>query len=202
MDIEFYITFILGCIVAYLFGALPFAHRISKIKGIDIFQTGTKLAGASNVLKNVGTKSAGFVLLFDVSKGILAVAVANIMGLEGFYLITTCLMALLGHWNSIFTNFKGGDGLAIGAGLALGLFGGYAVIAGIVAGLISLSAQKLPFSSLFSILGAYLVIVISIYPSEGLTDRLIGFGLVCLLILVHALRGHKNRRNEFSKSNI
>ncbi|MFL2755858.1 MAG: glycerol-3-phosphate acyltransferase [Dehalococcoidia bacterium] len=198
MDLEFYITLILALLVSYLFGALPFADRISKRKGINIFQIGTKLAGASNVLRNVGVKSAGFVLLFDISKGVLAVAVAKIMGLEGFYLITACLFALLGHWNSIFTNFKGGDGLAIGAGLALGLFGVYALIAGMVAGLISLSAQKLPFSSLFSILGAYLVIVIAIYPKEGLTDLLIGFGLVCFLILVHALRGHKNRKNRIT----
>ncbi len=202
MNFEFYITFILGCIVAYLFGALPFAHRISKIKGIDIFQTGTKLAGASNVFKNVGTKSAGFVLLFDVSKGILSVVVVETMGIEGFYLIIACFFALFGHWNSIFTNFKGGDGMAIGGGIALGLFGVYAVIAGIMAGVTALVAQKLPFSSLFCILSGYLVLISVIYLTKGLTDSIIGFGIISLLILLHALKGHKNRKNEFSKTNI
>ncbi|MBA13020.1 MAG: hypothetical protein FI688_05535 [SAR202 cluster bacterium] len=195
MDLEFYITIALSFLVSYLFGALPFADRISKRKGVNIFQIGTKLAGASNVLRNVGVKSAGFVLLFDISKGILAVAVAKIMGLDGFYLIISCTLALLGHWNSIFTNFRGGDGLAIGAGLALGLFGIYAVIAGLIAGLVSLLAQKLPFSSLFSIFAAYFVLLFFIYPREGFTEILLGFGVVCLLILIHALIGHKNRKN-------
>jgi len=202
LDIEFYITLILACLVSYLFGALPFAYRISRRKGIDIFQTGTKLAGASNVLRNVGTKSAGFVLLFDVSKGILSVLVAETMGLEGFYLVLACCFALLGHWNSVFTSFKGGDGLAIGAGIAIGLFGLYGIISGIAACSTSLVAQKLPFSSLFSILISYLVLILILYGTNGLSDLVIGFGIVSLMILLHALKGHKNRNSTTPETNI
>ena len=85
--------------------------------------------------------------------------------------------------------------MAIGAGLALGLFGIYAVIAGLIAGLVSLLAQKLPFSSLFIIFAAYFVLLFFIYPREGFTEILLGFGVVCFLILIHALIGHKNRKN-------
>ena len=61
---EEYLTLILACLVSYIFGALPFAHRISIRKGIDIFSIGTGLAGASNVMKNVGRWSALMVLVF------------------------------------------------------------------------------------------------------------------------------------------
>ena len=40
MDLEFYITIALSFLVSYLFGALPFADRISKRKGVNIFQIG------------------------------------------------------------------------------------------------------------------------------------------------------------------
>ena len=64
---EEYLTLILACLVSYIFGALPFAHRISRRKGIDIFSIGTGLAGASNVMKNVGRGSALIVLVFDIT---------------------------------------------------------------------------------------------------------------------------------------
>ena len=51
----------LSAIAGYLFGSNPLAYQISKRKGINIFKTGTGLAGASNVLHSVGKKPAAIV---------------------------------------------------------------------------------------------------------------------------------------------
>ena len=68
-------------VIGYLLGALPFAQLVSRyIKGVDIFSTGTTLAGTANVFWNVGRRSALLVFIGDVGKGSAAVAVAWALG--------------------------------------------------------------------------------------------------------------------------
>ena len=191
---EEYLTLILACLVSYIFGALPFAHRICRRKGIDIFSIGTGLAGASNVLKNVGRWSALIVLVFDITKGSLAVIVSSMMGVEGPLILLPASAAIFGHWNSIFTRFRGGDGMAIAGGIAIGLFGGIGFFALFVAGIASLLAQKLWVTSLTSIIFGYLAILFLTHLLDKDKDIAVGFTAVVLLILAHAMRGHARRR--------
>ena len=183
---EEYLTLILACLVSYIFGALPFAHRISRRKGIDIFSIGTGLAGASNVLKNVGRGSALIVLV--------AVIVSGMMGVEGPLILLPACAAIFGHWNSIFTRFKGGDGMAIAGGIAIALVGGIGFFALFVAGIASVLAQKLWVTSLTSIIFGYLAILFLTYIFDRDKDIAVGFTAVVLLILAHAMRGHARRR--------
>ena len=193
-DYETIVTLLLACLVSYVFGALPFAQRLSRRKGIDIFSIGTGLAGASNVLKNVGKGSALLVLVFDVAKGFLAVIVAAMMGVEGLLILIPASFAVFGHWNSLFTRFKGGDGMAIGGGIALALFGMIGLGGFFVGGLVGLVAQKLPFSSLFSIISGYIsVLFISVATGESEFHLALGFGGISLFILLHAILGHRKR---------
>ena len=96
IDVSYYLTLVVASLVSYIFGALPFAHRLSRRKGIDIFKTGTGLAGASNVLKTVGKGSAVIVLVFDLAKGALAVIVSGMMGIEGTVILIPAAFAVLG----------------------------------------------------------------------------------------------------------
>lgn len=194
------LTLILACLVSYIFGALPFAHRLSRRKGVDIFTTGTGLAGASNVLKNVGRGSALLVLIFDIAKGALAVIVSGMMGLDGVLILIPGLVAVLGHWNSVFTRFKGGDGMAIGGGIAIALFGVVAVVALFVAALVGMVAQKLPFSSLFSIVAGYATIMAISSRNRSEFEMAVGFGAVACLILIHAIMGHRRRNRVATKT--
>lgn len=188
------LTLILACLVSYIFGALPFAHRISRSQGIDIFSIGTGLAGASNVLKNVGRWSGLMVLIFDVAKGALAVIVSGMMGVEGVWIFIPACASIFGHWNSIFTRFKGGDGMAIAGGVAIGVFGGIGLITFFVAGFVSLGVQKLWITSLSSIVAGYLVLLFLTRLFNRYEDLAIGFITVALMVLAHALRGHARRR--------
>ena len=191
---EEYLTLILACLVSYIFGALPFAHRISIRKGIDIFSIGTGLAGASNVMKNVGRWSALMVLVFDIAKGALAVIVSGMMGVDGPLILFPASAAIFGHWNSIFTRFKGGDGMAIAGGIAIALFGGIGFFALFVAAIVSFLTQKLWITSLTSIIFAYLSLLFLTHLFNKNEDIAVGFTAVVLLILTHAMRGHARRR--------
>ena len=117
--------------------------RISRRQGVDIFAVGTGLAGASNVLKRVGKVPAFLVLLGDIAKGVLAVFIGRILGVESSWILLPAAAAIFGHWNSIFSRFRGGDGLAALGGVMIALFamGGLVVVA--IGGIVSLGGRRL-----------------------------------------------------------
>ena len=62
-------------IVGHVFGSIPCGLWLVKAAhGIDIREYGSKNIGTTNVFRTVGGKTAFFVLLCDMMKGILAVA--------------------------------------------------------------------------------------------------------------------------------
>lgn len=108
--------------IGYLLGALPFAQWVARyIKGVDIFNTGTTLAGTANVFWNVGRRSALLVFAGDVGKGSAAVAVAWGLGIEAPLTLVAAAAAIVGHWVSVFSSFRGGDAMTplIGVSFAL-----------------------------------------------------------------------------------
>ena len=109
-------------VIGYLLGALPFAQWVSRyVKGVDIFSTGTTLAGTANVFWNVGRRSALLVFAGDVGKGSAAVAVAWALSIEAPLTLVAAAAAILGHWASVFSSFRGGDAMTplIGVSIAL-----------------------------------------------------------------------------------
>ena len=109
-------------VIGYLLGALPFAQWVARyIKGVDIFNTGTTLAGTANVFFNVGRRSALLVFVGDVGKGSAAVAVAWGLGVDAPLTLVAASAAIVGHWVSVFSSFRGGDAMTplIGVSFAL-----------------------------------------------------------------------------------
>lgn len=109
-------------VIGYLLGALPFAQWITRrIDGVDIYRTGTTLGGTANVFWNVGRRSGLLVFAGDVGKGTAAVVVAWALGVEAPLTLVAAGAAIVGHWASVFSSFKGGDGMTplIGVSLAL-----------------------------------------------------------------------------------
>jgi glycerol-3-phosphate acyltransferase PlsY len=104
--------------VGYLLGSLPFGYWVAKAYGTDIFSAGSKSSGATNVGRVLGKPAGLTVFALDALKGVVAAGwpslllapsheVFNLAGLVG---------ALVGHSFSCFTRFRGGKGVATGAG--------------------------------------------------------------------------------------
>jgi glycerol-3-phosphate acyltransferase PlsY len=109
-------------VVAYLTGSICSAVIVSKLFQLpDPREEGSGNPGATNVLRLAGTKYALIVLLTDLLKGTLPVVVAKLLGVHGFMLSLTCLMAVLGHIYPVFFKFQGGKGVATALGVLLGL---------------------------------------------------------------------------------
>ena len=81
-DLTLVRNMVLAVATGYLLGALPFAHIASRIRGIDVFATGSTLAGTANVFFNVGHRTGALVLVGDVAKGAAAVFAAWALGVS------------------------------------------------------------------------------------------------------------------------
>lgn len=106
--------------VAYLLGSIPWGFLLTQtLIGKDIRHYGSGSTGTANVLRTAGGKLAIMVLLLDVSKGVLSVALAKAVADTEWAMVTGGLASLAGHNWPIFLNFKGGRGVATGLGAML-----------------------------------------------------------------------------------
>lgn len=117
----------ISIVVAYLLGSIPFALIAGKLtKGIDIRNEGSRNLGATNAFRVLGPVPGALVLLADGGKGALAVAVAKALipgpGAVGVLIPVLCApVAMAGHTWTVFAGFRGGKGVAAGAGAFLAL---------------------------------------------------------------------------------
>jgi glycerol-3-phosphate acyltransferase PlsY len=115
---------IIGIFLSYLIGSIPTAYIFGKsLKGIDIREHGSGNVGATNVFRVLGKKPGIFVLLLDILKGIIAVAVvSDLLGLtEVIYRVILAVAVVCGHNWTVFLGFKGGKGIATSFGVLIGL---------------------------------------------------------------------------------
>ena len=106
---------VLAISLCYFLGSLPSAHLVSNRKGFDPTQSGSGNPGATNVLRLVGRRAGILVLLADFSKGSIAAAIGLLI--DDTSLGLTCWLAsVLGHVFPITRKFRGGKGVATGAG--------------------------------------------------------------------------------------
>lgn len=113
-------------IISYLIGSLNTAIIISeKVYKTDIRNLGSKNAGASNAVRSLGAKAGAAVFLVDFIKGLVVTEAAFICVSKFNAPYETALFAgffvQIGHIFPIFYKFKGGKGVAVAAGAAMGL---------------------------------------------------------------------------------
>jgi glycerol-3-phosphate acyltransferase PlsY len=174
---------LIAAVVGYVLGSLPFGYLVARAKGVNIFEVGSKNPGATNVRRVLGSGPGNLVLFLDALKGAVASAWtllrfrdstsadgsaeagATFLNLpvsgEGWVTlgIAGLVGALLGHSFSCFTKFKGGKGVATGAGGFLVLFPLGMVIALTVFG-VTLAVTR--YVSLSSMLGAIALVIAAI----------------------------------------
>src|SRR5688572_10890559 len=114
--------------IGYLIGSIPFGYLIVKLtSGSDIRQTGSGGTGATNVSRRAGKLAGIATLLLDALKGAAAVFVAVQWGewFQPYLLIANWIVpgaavaAIIGHIFPVWLKFRGGKGVATGAGVVL-----------------------------------------------------------------------------------
>ena len=180
---------------AYLLGSIPTGYVAGRyLKGIDIREHGSGSTGATNVLRTLGKPAAIFVLIIDLLKGSLALALVNVAyayihsdvlqtSWYSWLIVTTALAAIIGHSKSIWLNFTGGKSVATTLGVllvmnpvvALGTLVSFGIILGI-SRIVSLS----------SICGAIAVNILMI-----LLNQPVAFSIFAALAGLYVIVRHK-----------
>jgi glycerol-3-phosphate acyltransferase PlsY len=112
--------------LAYLLGSISFAVVVSKAFGLpDPHAYGSGNPGATNVLRTGNRKAALLTLLGDGLKGFVAVYAAQQLaapfGTPAWTVAAAALAVFLGHIYPVFHGFRGGKGVATGAGIVFAL---------------------------------------------------------------------------------
>ncbi|HEY3226657.1 MAG TPA: glycerol-3-phosphate 1-O-acyltransferase PlsY [Planctomycetota bacterium] len=122
-----------AALVSYLVGAIPFGWLAAKLaKGVDLRTAGSGNIGATNAARVLGTAWFPPIFALDLLKGFappfwLAPWVAAnwpcpvCISLEPVLMAVCGVAALAGHLFPVYLRFKGGKGVATGAGVVFAL---------------------------------------------------------------------------------
>jgi glycerol-3-phosphate acyltransferase PlsY len=172
--------------VGYLIGTFPSAVLVARANGIDIRAVGSGNPGASNVTRVLGWKRGLWVFVLDAAKGATAAGLG--LAVDGRPLgYAMAAAAVLGHVFPVWERFRGGKGVATGAGAFLVLNPLVIVALAVVWAVISRLWKKASLAS---------IVVVALLP--------IGVGLVrqswwevfatialCLLVMIRHLGNMK-----------
>ncbi len=188
-------------IIGYAIGSIPVCHLISKRRGVNIVEVGSKLAGSSNVTRNLGVLLGSAAFIGDFFKGILAINLCFFIGIEGNLVLIPLIATIAGHCKPIFAKFRGGDGMALLAGSALAIFEIYSVLAIIIALLIAFGTQRIKHvsSMVGFIIGFLILSATSIALNQHGLVFIIGYTGVAGLLLAYAINGHRNRNSSIAQ---
>ena len=167
-------------LAAYILGSVPFAMISSRLFGLaDPRSYGSGNPGATNVLRSGNKKAALFTLLGDALKGWVAIYVAQRMGLSDNMIGLVALAVFFGHLYPLFLKFKGGKGVATGAGVLIGLdpLLGLAVI-----GTWLFVALTFRYSSLAAILAAAMAPVYFLLM-HGANSQIFVIGIIAMALI-------------------
>ena len=164
---------------AYLIGSIPFSYLVAKWRGIDVRTVGSGNVGATNVMRSAGTVPGLVAFALDAAKGAVAVLVAQRLTREPGVPAAAALAAVVGHIFPVWLRFKGGKGVATGAGAFVPLAplaAGLAVLAfAIVTGLTR-------YVSLGSILGAATLAVLAFVTQPD--AAVAGMAAACAAVII------------------
>tara|TARA_B100000427_G_scaffold185740_1_gene154477 strand:- start:53 stop:634 length:582 start_codon:yes stop_codon:yes gene_type:complete len=107
--------------ISYFIAAIPFGLLIANINNVDIRNIASGNIGATNVYRAMGAKYGILVFFLDALKGGIPTYVATLIEPLPWFHITVGTIVILGHSLSCYVKFKGGKGVATGAGVILAL---------------------------------------------------------------------------------
>jgi glycerol-3-phosphate acyltransferase PlsY len=205
-------TLAIVIILSYVIGSIPTSIIATKMANAgDIRKFGSGNAGGTNVLRMLGWKIGLAVILFDLFKGVFATYYVpqffwdpttlpfnNATPFQDFTVVQIIcgISAVLGHIWTLFAGFKGGKGVATGAGMVLGLAPvEFAVAIGVFAAVFMFSR----YVSLGSILAA-MAIPLTLFIRENLFNvdipgyhTLVYFAIAVAMLIVYTHRENIKR---------
>ena len=144
---------VIGLILAYLIGSVPFAFIIGRVFGrVDLRRVGSGNLGATNLARQMGWPFFFLVFALDAAKGALPVMLLPSPGdlaQHQMWQIALGVAAIIGHTRPIFLlGHGGGKGVATAAGVFYGLLPHQTVDVLVIFGLVVLITKYVSLGSL------------------------------------------------------
>lgn len=151
-----FLSFPVLLLASFLAGSIPSAWiAVRLLKGQNISELGSGNPGATNVFRVAGWKAALPVFLVDFMKGFLPVFLASSGMLPRFWNLSSSTVALaagtasvLGHVFSPWMRFRGGKGVATGAGMFTALSPPSAIVCALVFSAVLGLSRRMSLASL------------------------------------------------------
>ena len=188
------------CLLAYLLGSLLGSLIVGKVYGgVDIRTQGSGNAGATNALRTQSKLFAFWVILIDVSKGVLATALVARMpmpvhdGPEPLgpeWAMALCGgLAVVGHVFPVFYGFRGGKGAATFLG-SLAVMAPWGLVPGLVVfALVLMLTGYVGLSTVLAVWGVAAFLLVRCGPASPQ----FAFGLAMALFILYTHRSNMQR---------
>ena len=179
---------LLGLLIAYLAGSIPFAWLAGKARGVDLRKHGSGNLGATNAMRVLGPRIGALVYIGDTLKGMLpALLLPRYIGSArpDLWAIAFGVAAIIGHVRPIFLMGQGGGK---GVATAGGVFFGLAWLPTLVAFLSFVGTVAVTRRVSVGSLVAAVVLPIGVIVTRGLMTPL---SLICVAIAVFVIWMHR-----------
>ena len=184
---------IAAVLVGYLLGSIPFALIAARLRGVDIFSTGSNEAGTANVFWNVGHRTGSVVFIGDVAKGSAAIIIAHLLDVPSLLILLVGAAAIIGHWKSLFAGFRGGDGMASLMGITLVLMPSLAPLSVATGVAVMLLMRRSIWRSSWGIAACYVVLTgLSLYYQMD-RDLVLGLAVLAGSVLIRSNIARRRR---------
>jgi glycerol-3-phosphate acyltransferase PlsY len=179
---------LLGVLIGYLAGSIPFAYLAGKAHGVDLREHGSGNLGATNAIRVLGKKTGLVVYFADTLKGFLPVYLLPghlDTARPAMWAIAIGVAAIIGHVKPVFLMGQGG-----GKGVATtgGVFFGLAWLPTLVAFFSFLIALALTKRVSIGSLTAAVVLPLGVAMQRGAADPLT---LICAAIAIFVIWLHR-----------
>jgi glycerol-3-phosphate acyltransferase PlsY len=173
----------LTLLAAYGLGTLPFAYLVTRgWAGIDLRHAGSGNMGAANVTRTAGPVLGAIVLALDVAKGVLAMWLAQRVGVSLEVAALAGIGAVVGHVFPVWFGFRGGKGVATACGV-FSLLAPRALMLAAIAFVVIVSATR--YVSLASVGAAVVLPLAMVAAGEPRVTLLASCATAVIILLRH-----------------
>lgn len=177
---------------AYVLGMFPSAVLVARASGVDITTIGSGNPGASNVTRALGWRKGAVVFALDALKGALPTLLGLWLGdRAGGYGLGAA--AIIGHVFPLTRRFRGGKGVATGAGVIAVLHPLIALVVAAVWLAISRLTRKAAVASIAAVLATAAGVAVRGTPAWEIAATA---GMCALLVIRHASNIRRLLRRE------